>query len=120
MRKVSKVLRSAVLFGALTGAAYAGQVNGILMTTMCAAKAAKGGPEAASKHERTCNLKPDCAKTGFGGLTSENKFFQFDEAGNEKALKALQESSKKDDMQVVVTGKIQGSEIVVSTLKLVD
>lgn len=120
MRNLSKVLRSAVLLGLMTGAAFAEQVNGILMTTMCAAKASKGGPDAASKHERTCNLKPDCAKTGFGVLTSENNFLPFDEAGNEKALKALRESTKKDDMQVTVTGKIEGSKIVVSTLKLAD
>lgn len=117
---LSKVLRSAVFFGTLAGTAFAGEIDGILMTTMCAAKASKGGPDAAAKHERTCNLKPNCAKTGFGVLTSENKFFQFDEDGNAKALKALEESTKKDDMKVVVTGEIQGSKIIVSTLKLVD
>lgn len=120
MRNLPKVIRLTVLLGALTASAFADEVNGILMTTMCAAKTSKGGPEAASKHERTCNLKPDCAKTGFGVLTSENKFFQFDEAGNEEALKALKESTKKDDMQVTVTGKIDGNKIVVSTLKLAD
>ena len=120
MSKLSVILRYAVLLGSLAGASFAEEVNGFLMTTMCAAKTTEGGPEAASKHERTCNLKPDCAKTGFGVLTSQSKFLQFDEGGNEKAIKALQESTKKDDMQVVVTGKIQGDKIVVSTLKLVD
>ena len=120
MTNWATLLRCAVLVGVLAGSAFAEQVDGILMTTMCAAKASKGGPDAAAKHERTCNLKPDCSKTGFGVLTSENKFFQFDAAGNEKALKALQESTRKDDMQVVVTGKIEGSKIVVSTLKLAD
>ena len=114
------VIQCAMLLGFLTVGAFAEEVNGILMTSMCAAKAAKGGSEAASKQERTCNLKPDCAKTGFGVLTSESKFIQFDEGGNEKALKALQESTRKDDMQVMVTGKIQGDKIVVSTLKLAD
>lgn len=120
MPNVSRVLRCAVLLGLLTVVAFAEQVNGILMTTMCAAKAAAGAPDAASKHERTCNLRPGCAKTGFGVLTSEKKFFRFDEAGNEKALKALQESTKKDDMQVTVTGKVDGDKIVVSTLKLAE
>lgn len=120
MVNLSKVLPCAALLAAFAGAASGAQVDGILMTTMCAAKTAKGGPEAASKHERTCNLKSDCAKTGFGVLTSENKFFQFDETGNAKALKVLQESTKKDDMKIIVMGDIHGNRIVVSTLKLVD
>ncbi len=112
------LLRSAALIGALAGTAFAEQIDGILMTTMCAAKAVKEGGDAAVKHERTCNLKPNCAKTGFGVLTPDNRFFQFDQAGNEKALKALQESAKKDDMKVVVTGDVQGNKIAVSNLKL--
>jgi|SRR5579883_1655315 len=113
-----KFLGCFLLAGAMQAAAFADQLNGTLMTTMCAAQAAKGGPEAVAKHERTCNLKPNCAKTGFGVLTSDNKFYRFDEAGEAKALKALQESTKQDDMKVVVTGEIQGSKIVVSSLKL--
>ncbi|HLH39961.1 MAG TPA: hypothetical protein VKX39_12495 [Bryobacteraceae bacterium] len=112
------ILRAAALTGILAGTALAEQVDGILITTMCAAKAVKEGGDAAAKHERTCNLKPNCAKTGFGVLTPDNRFFQFDEAGNAKALKALQESAKKDDMKVVVTGDVQGDKIAVSSLKL--
>ena|SRR6185437_3461371 len=115
-----RLVRSAALIAAMAGAGFAQDVSGTLMTTMCAAKASKEGPEAVAKHERTCNLKPNCAKTGFGVLTSDMKFFSFDEAGNAQAVKALQESTKKDDMKVVVTGDVEGSKIKVTSLKLTE
>lgn len=125
MRNVAviKLLRTILCAGLLAGTAgavSAAQVQGILITRMCAMKAAKGGPDAAAKHERTCNLKENCAKTGFGVLTSDNKFLSFDDAGNAKALQALQESTKKDDMQVTITGEVQGDTIKVATLKLAE
>lgn len=106
------------LVAGMAGAASAEELHGILMTTMCAAKAVKEGGDAAAKHERTCNLKENCAKTGFGVLTSDNKFYSFDTAGGEKARAALEESTKKDDMQVTVTGEVEGENIKVASLKL--
>ena len=103
-----------------SGTAFAEQISGTLMTTMCAAGATKGGPDAVAKHERTCNLKPNCAKTGFGVVTADNKFLSFDESGNTQALKALQESTKKDDMKVVVEGDVHDGKITVSSLKLLE
>jgi glutamate synthase domain-containing protein 2 len=118
--RFSTPLRLAILAVAVSGLSFAEEVNGILMTTMCAAGASKGGQDAAMKHERTCNLKPNCAKTGFGVVTSDNKFIGFDDAGNDIARKALEASTKKDDMKVVVTGEMDGGKLKVASLKLLD
>ena len=88
------------------------------MTKMCSRAAVKGGQEVAAKHERTCNLKENCAKTGFGVFTADGKFIAFDDAGNSVARKALEASTRKDDMKVTVTGEIQGDSMKVADLKL--
>lgn len=62
-------------------AASAAGVTGILMDKLCSAKTVKGGQEAASKHERTCNLTANCSRSGYGVFTADNKSLTFDEAG---------------------------------------
>ena len=48
----------------------------------------------------------------------DNKFLKFDEAGNRKALEAIKGSKKLDDLEVEVTGDLQGDTIKVASLKL--
>jgi hypothetical protein len=102
----------------LAGLAAAAQVNGVLMDKMCSMKAAKEGQQAATIHTRECALMPPCQKSGYGVYTTDNKFLTFDDAGNAKALVALNASKKKDNLKVRVTGDVQGDTIKVANLKL--
>lgn len=102
----------------LASLAVAAQVNGVLMDKMCSMKAVKEGQQAATQHTRECALMPPCQKSGYGVFTSDNRFLTFDEAGNTKALAALQASAKKDNLKVTVKGDVKGDTIQVSDLKL--
>ena len=102
----------------MAGLAAGAQVNGVLMDKMCSMKAAKEGQQAATMHTRECALMPPCQKSGYGVFTSDGRFLTFDEAGNTKALEALQASKQKDNLKVSVSGDITGDSIKVSKLKL--
>ena len=63
-------------------------------------------------------MMPACQKSGYGVFTYDNKFLAFDQAGNRKALEAIKAAKKEDDLQVEVTGEIQGDTIKVTSIKL--
>ena len=122
-------LRKACLLALVAGAASAAEVKGVLIDQACSAKAEvrlvpgpriEGGMIVAEAHTRECALMPACQKSGYGVFTYDNKFLKFDEAGNRKALAALKASQKADDLQVEVTGEVQGDTIKVASLKLVE
>ena len=117
----------ATLLAGAAGILSAAQVHGILIDQLCSAKAdvrlvpgprLEGGMIVAEAHTRECDLKPACQKSGYGVFTDGNKFLKFDKAGDRKALEALKESKKLDDLAVEVTGVIQGDTIKVQSLKL--
>ena len=78
----------------------------------------EGGMIVAEAHTREDALKPESQKGGYGVFTWDNKFYPFDEAGNRMALEAIKASKKLDDLEVEVTGEIQGDKIKVTSLKL--
>jgi len=115
---MKSLIKSLCCAGLLAGLASAAQVQGVLMDKMCSAKAVSGGQKAAQEHTLQCALMPPCQQSGYGVFTADNKFLTFDSAGNEKALTALKASTKKDDIQVTVTGDVSGDTIKVASLKL--
>lgn len=117
----------AVVLAASANAVSAAQIEGVLMDSKCSATAEEhlvpgvglqGGRTVAEAHLRECALMPECQKSGYGVYTDDNKFLTFDEAGNRMALRELKASKKVDDLEVEVTGDIDGSTIKVKTLKL--
>jgi hypothetical protein len=120
MKKLCSTILCAGIVTGLAGAACAAEISGILMDKLCSTTALKGGQDVAVKHARTCNLTPNCSKSGWGVYTADGKYIALDSAGNAMALKALQSSTKKDDMKVTVTGDVQGDTIKVTDLKLAE
>src|SRR5690348_17023235 len=115
-------LRFFLTAAVLAGCASAASVQGVLMDRMCSSKAElrivppgrlEGGMVVAEAHTRECALMPDCQKSGYGVVTRDNQFLKFDEAGNRKALEAIKASKKLDDLEVEVTGEVQGDTIKV-------
>jgi len=101
-------------------------IKGILIDKECSAKAEEhvlptgitGGMVVAEAHERECALMPSCQKSGYGVFTWDQKFLAFDAAGNREAVAALKVSKKLVDLEVEVTGEIQGDTVKVQSLKL--
>ncbi len=116
------------LLAGFAASAPAAQFKGVIMDQACSAKAElrlggvpqtlQGGMIVAEAHTRECALMPACQKSGYGIFTWDNKFYKFDEAGSRKALDAIKASKKEDDLEVEVTGELQGDTIKVSALKL--
>ena len=102
-----------ILVGAMAGALSAETWKNVsLVDTQCVDKA-KADPD---KHTKKCALA--CEDGGYGILTAEGKFLKFDTAGNEKAVKALEATSKTDHLRATVEGTVSGDEIKVASVKI--
>jgi hypothetical protein len=118
MKCLLKSFCCAGLLAGLVGIASAAEVQGVLMDKVCSAKAISGGQKAAKEHDRECATAAACEKSGYGVFTADNKWLNFDAAGNEKAIAALKASKKADNLAVTVNGDVAGDTIKVSSLKL--
>lgn len=116
MKHIYVVLFEFVLLTSVPLAAES--VEGILMDKMCSGMVAKKGFDAAKSHTKDCALMDNCKASGYGVVTADGKFLKFDESGDQKAVKALQETNKKDNLNVNVEGKVEGDTIKVSNLKI--
>jgi hypothetical protein len=116
-RKLWQLGLAAVLCAGLC-AAEEKTITGYLMDKACSTDALKKGEAAAKAHSQDCALMDDCVKSGYGVFTSDGKFLTFDSQGNRKALAAIKASRKKTDLQVTVTGDVNGDSIKVKSLKI--
>ena len=119
MRKAFLV---ATLLTVLEVPAPAGKIitlRGYLVDQMCSEGIASQGLKAAAEHDRACALMELCVESDFGVLTENGVFVAFDEAGSERALAAIESSSKDRDYKATVTGEWQGEKrFKVHSLKL--
>jgi hypothetical protein len=76
----------------------------------------EGGIVWAYTHTRKCALMPECERSGYGLATHDNRYLKFDATGNRKAAEMLRASKKEDDLEVEVTGEVQGSNIKVTSI----
>jgi len=107
-----RLLGITVLLAAFACLAVAGEWQGHLMDTMCAARI----KDKAAAHKAKCALS--CAKGGYGVVASDGKYWKFDEAGNAKALEALKATTKEQDLMIKVTGTLDGEVIQVESLTI--
>lgn len=91
-------------------------VTGYLVDVHCAKNLMKKNDVAipAKQHERSCDLMPECAASGYGVFVVVNKsathasdvdWYPLDAKGNKMAKEILEKSTKKDDILVTVNGK---------------
>jgi hypothetical protein len=128
MIRLSRFLLAASLLCGFAMTAPAADIKGVLMDQMCSGKAdlkiagatdsLVGGRIVAEAHTRECALKPMCQKSGYGVYIDGNRFLKFDGAGDRKALAAIKASKKLDDLEVEVTGEVNGDTIKVAALKI--
>jgi hypothetical protein len=117
MEEVMRKLASfAVLFGMCALPAWATTTetfNGVPVIDTNCSKKAVADPDA---HTRECALK--CQASGYGIITGDHKYLNFDSAGNTKITEALKVSDKKDHLRVDVTGEVNGDTLQVTSIKL--
>lgn len=111
MRKAYWLLISGLLI--MPGVAGAATFKDVpVVDVNCSSKVAS----APDTHTRDCALK--CAASGYGIVTSDQKFIKFDANGNKMILSELKASDKKDHLRVNVSGDVQGDTMTVKSVKL--
>ncbi len=111
MKKLAAVLIVVALAGA--AAAYAEEWTNVALVDHHCLNKVKADPD---QHPTSCLIQ--CAKNGYGVLTSDGKWLKFDKAGNEQALAALKATDKKDHIRVNVTGELKNGTIEVTALTI--
>lgn len=93
------------------------EVKGTLVDVACGtANGQKDGFGA--KHTKKCLQMAQCEKSGYAVLTADKKLIKFDAAGNDSAKKFIADSSKDSDIQVTVSGSVNGDTMSVSKIEL--
>lgn len=114
MKKVVMVLFAAVSIGAFAADTT---VKGYLVDLACAKEEGEK-PGFGATHKRGCLQMDECARSGYGVLTSDKKVVKFDSAGNEQARKFIADLKKAKDIRVDVTGDVKGDTMSVSKIEL--
>ena len=83
-----------------------------VVDTLCLSKV-KADPD---KHTTQCALQ--CAKGGYGLITTGGAYLKFDKAGDEKTVTALKATKKKDHVRATVEGERDGETIRVGSVTI--
>lgn len=116
MKRLLALSFALVLFGAVPS--FAETVEGILMDNMCSGMVQKKGYDAAKGHTTECALMDNCKASGFAVVTPDGKVIKLDAKGNQMAIKALEGTSKTENLTVKVDGAVSGDSIAVNGLDL--
>jgi hypothetical protein len=113
------VIYLAALLSILGAASFAADeaIKGYLVDVACSDRRARK-PASLPAHSKMCMQMPTCNNSGYGVLTEDKRFIQFDEEGNQKASKLLAETSKENDFRIAVTGSMEGDRLKVSKIEL--
>ncbi len=120
MKTKTGLLRGLLVLGVASLSMFAQdnqKVHGYLVDAICAKNHAKE-PGYAANHDKKCNLMAVCVKSGYSLITADQKVLKFDAKGAEQALHLIQATEKDKDWKVVVTGKVDGDTIAVTSIAL--
>jgi hypothetical protein len=78
---------------------------GILLPKLCAARFPELLPHA-GEHSLACAVYPHCYESGYG-IVMEDKFYRFDERGDDLARRIVVTLHAQQDVQVVVRGVLE-------------
>jgi hypothetical protein len=93
------------------------KISGYLVDSVCAGHHATE-PGYAANHNKKCNLMDGCVKSGYSVITADMKVLKLDSKGAEQALALINATDKDKDWKVVVTGKVEGDTIAVTSIAL--
>jgi hypothetical protein len=112
MKRLTSLMALAGLLG-LPAIAMGATFNNVAVVDVNCSRKVAANPDA---HTRDCALK--CASSGFGIITSDQKFLKLDATGNSKIIEELKASNKTDHLRANVTGEVQGETLNVKSIKL--
>lgn len=115
MKRTLTILAMAAVSTVLASAA---EIEGVVVDVACSTDTLKGGQAAALQHDKDCALMAPCVKSGYGVVTSDNKFIKFDADGNTKMLAALKATDKKDNLKIKVSGDVSGDTMTVTSVAI--
>ena len=95
-------------------------MTGTLVDVACASdNALKPKADFATKHSKQCLQMPECTESGYGILSSDNKFTKFDSDSNKQVEKFIADTNKDKDWKVTVTGSMnKDNTIKLDSIKL--
>ena len=102
----------------LASSAAAEDFQGVLTDWRCTEKMVKNGREKTLKNDGSCSLRKNSARSAYGLITDEKKFFKLDDAGVKQARELLNNSHDKDNLHVVARGELDGDTIKVATMSI--
>jgi hypothetical protein len=114
MKKIALLLFLATATGAFAADTA---VKGYLVDVSCASEEGQQ-TNFGAKHTKGCLQMQGCEQSGYAVLTEDKKVIKFDANGNAQAKKFIAALTKGNDIRVVVTGTLDGNQIVVSKIEL--
>jgi hypothetical protein len=93
-------------------------VHGYLVDIACILERNEEKSELGKIHTKKCLQMPACERSGYAVMDSKDNLYKFDETGNTLAKKFISETNKEKDWRVVVSGRLQGEQLVVAKLQL--
>lgn len=84
-------------------------LTGIIIDKQCSARGAA--------HTRDCTLK--CKDSGIG-LYADGRFYLFDEAGTEQAIKLMEDSTSEKVLKATVKGELEEMKLAVESIELAE
>ena len=101
LRKIATVWLAAAVLS--LGAA---QLQGYLADWNCAKEIVKDGAEQTFKNHKNCSLQHNYKRQVYGIITDDKRFYRLDAAGNKLVRELLPKSPRRDQLYVIVTGRI--------------
>lgn len=92
--------------------------SGYLIDLTCARERKKEETDLGEKHTRKCMQMPVCDRSGFGLLTDNSELLVFDEEGNHKVRRLLEQTKLETHLRATVAGTKSNDVVKVTKIKL--
>ena len=112
------ILLRFTLLSALAASIHAAEIQGVLADWKCTERMVKEGRAKVLKDDRSCSLTRNSARSAYGLITDDKKFYQLDAEGIKQAKILLNNSHDKNNLKVIATGELDGNTIKVTNLSI--
>jgi hypothetical protein len=123
MKNYSSKLLVLLAFSLLASFAFAKgpkvTLKGYLMDKQCSARVMKSESPMAKARKHTKECAEECEAGGFG-LVSEDKYYLFDQKGNDLVSNLLKTTTRTDALGLEVVGTVEGDKLLVESIKEID
>ena len=100
------------------GSAVAEDFQGVLTDWKCTERMVKDGREKTLKNDHSCSLRRNSARSSYGLITDDKKYYQLDAEGVKQAKELLNNSHDKDNLRVLARGELDGNTVKVATMTI--